>query len=69
MILIANGQICIPLNFPTSAGSNPSRVSVMAGSSRRNILVMNPKDVVISAMKQPQKRSLLGLLSAESVII
>ena len=31
--------------------------------------MINPNDVVISAIKQPQKRSLLGLLSAESVII
>jgi len=30
---------------------------------------MNPNDVVTSAMKQPQNRALLILLSAESVMV
>ena len=39
---------------------------MILGSSRRNNLVMKPKEVVISAMKQPQKRTEFFLAVSES---
>ena len=57
IMLMAKGHICIPMYCPTSPASRPRRSLDIEESLNIKILVMNPNEVVISATKQPQKRS------------
>src|SRR5690606_3746159 len=60
MIEIAKGQMPAPKSSWAWTLSRPNSVGQSPGSLTRNARVMNAKDVVMRAMKQPQNRRMSG---------